>query len=313
MRRADAFSQCHPLLNFFYFLVVMGVAMFARHPVLLAISFIGAFSYGAWLNGVRRAVMQNVAIALPGILVVALTNPLFNHYGVTTLFYMESSGNAVTLEALVYGLVLGCVMFLIMGWFSCYNAIMTSDKFLYLFGRILPALSLALSMALRLVPRLVSQAGAIRDAQRGIGMDGGGGLLKKIRAGARRLSILVTWAIEGAIETADSMRARGYGLPGRTAFSIYRVTGRDTALGIWMLSLFAVILCGCFRGAAFASYNPRIIIAGFSVFGREAPAGCPPALAALTFAAYGAFCLTPLFLGIAQEASMRKSLRSAGA
>ena len=32
------------------------------------------------------------------------------------------------------------------------------------------------------------------------------------------LSIMVTWCLENAIETADSMKSRGCGLPGRSAF-----------------------------------------------------------------------------------------------
>lgn len=71
---------------------------------------------------------------------------MFNHYGVTMLYYVKSSGNWITLEALVYGVVLGAVMFVVIQWFSCYNKVMTTDKFIYLFGRIIPALSLILSM-----------------------------------------------------------------------------------------------------------------------------------------------------------------------
>ncbi len=51
-----------------------------------------------------------------------------------------------------------------------------------------------------------------------------GSLFNRIRAGFNMLSILVTWALENAIETSDSMRSRGYGLKGRTAFSIYKFT-----------------------------------------------------------------------------------------
>ncbi len=88
---------------------------------------------------------------------MALLNPMFNHYGVTMLYYVKSSGNWITLEALVYGVVLGAVMFVVIQWFSCYNKVMTTDKFIYLFGRIIPALSLILSMALRFVPRFTAQ------------------------------------------------------------------------------------------------------------------------------------------------------------
>ncbi len=54
-------------------------------------------------------------------------------------------------------------MFVVIQWFSCYNKVMTSDKFIYLFGRLIPALSLILSMALRFVPGLTGQLKVIRN------------------------------------------------------------------------------------------------------------------------------------------------------
>ena len=42
---ADAFSECHPLLNFFYFGVVLVFTMFNQHPVFLGVSYAGAVSY----------------------------------------------------------------------------------------------------------------------------------------------------------------------------------------------------------------------------------------------------------------------------
>ena len=167
----DAFSRCHPVLNFFYFGVVLVFTMFNQHPVFLGISYIAALSYSFILNGVKKTMKQSFLFTLPGLLIVALLNPMFNHYGVTMLYYIESSGNWVTLEALVYGVVLGAVMFVVIQWFSCYNQIMTSDKFVYLFGRIIPALSLVLSMALRFVPRFMAQLKIIRNGQKSMGRD----------------------------------------------------------------------------------------------------------------------------------------------
>lgn len=165
----DAFSGCHPFLNFFYFAVVFLFTMFNQHPVFLLISYIAAVMYAFLLNGWKKTLKQNFLITLPGLLIVALLNPLFNHYGVTMLYYVEASGNWITLEALVYGLVLGAVMFIVIQWFSCYNCVMTTDKFVYLFGRIIPALSLVLSMALRFVPRFTTQLRVIRNGQKAMG------------------------------------------------------------------------------------------------------------------------------------------------
>ncbi len=309
----DAFSRCHPILNFFYFLLVLGFTMFVQHPVFLAVSFLGATAYAIWLCGAVKILKANFLLTLPMLVIVALLNPMFNHYGATPLLYLESSGNTVTLEAMVYGVVLGCVLFIVILWFACYNQVMTSDKFIYLFGRIIPAISLLLSMALRFVPHFAAQLKVIRNGQKCVGMDiKNGNLRERARHGLNILSILVTWALENAIETADSMRSRGYGLKGRTAFSIYRFTKRDKVLLVWFGALAAVSLYGCSRGAAFAEYNPRILLAGFVIQGHTARVSCPVGLTIATFICFGLFCFTPLFLGVVESVSMKRSVSHVG-
>ena len=84
----DAFSRCHPVLNFFYFTGVIGFTMFMQHPVFLIISFVSAVIYDMILNGWRKVLRMNLLFTLPGLLIVALLNPMFNHYGVTPLLYI---------------------------------------------------------------------------------------------------------------------------------------------------------------------------------------------------------------------------------
>ena len=70
-------------------------------------------------------------------------------------------------------------------------------------------------MVLRFVPKFKAQFRVVSNAQKCVGRDvSNGKLLERIRHGIRILSIMVTWALENAIETADSMRSRGYGLKG---------------------------------------------------------------------------------------------------
>ena len=298
----DTFSACHPFLNFFYFTVVLFFTMFNQHPVFIGISYIGAFSYSFLLNGWEKT--------LPGLLIVALLNPMFNHYGVTMLYYVKSSGNWITLEALVYGVVLGAVMFVVIQWFSCYNKVMTTDKFIYLFGRIIPALSLILSMALRFVPRFTAQLKVIRSGQKAMGRDvSEGSLFARIRHGLNMLSILVTWALENAIETSDSMRSRGYGLKGRTAFSIYHFTRKDKYVLGMMIGLSAIFTGGCIKGAAYASYDPRILLAGFTIQGYAAPISVSPLLALLTYLCFAAFCFLPVLLDVTETIRFSYSRR----
>ena len=138
---------------------------------------------------------------------------------------------------------------------------MTSDKFLYLFGRVIPALSLIFSMALRFVPRFAAQLKIISNAQKCVGRDiSQGNLLTRAKNGLKILSILITWALENAVDTADSMRCRGYGLPGRTAFSNFRLDSRDKAsLGL-LGGLTALLLVGLALGETTAVYFPAVRI-----------------------------------------------------
>ena len=167
---------------------------------------------------------------------------------------------------------------------------MTTDKFVYLFGRIIPALSLVLSMALRFVPRFFESAWSYPERTEGNGARCFRGKTSgQDKIWPQMLSILVTWSLENAIETSDSMRSRGYGLRGRTAFSVYRFTKRDCCLGTLMAGLFTVFTAGCASGAAYAVYDPRIVLAGFTVQGSTAPVSVTPWLAGATYLCFGYF------------------------
>ena len=268
-----------------YFGLVIAFTMFLMHPVSLAISLVSALVYAVYLNG-RRAVRASLLYLLPMMAVAALVNPAFNHKGATILTYLPS-GNPLTLESILYGAAAAAMLADIITWFSCYTAVMTSDKFVYLFGRIIPALSLVLSMALRFVPKFKAQFQTVSEAQRCIGRDvSNGGVIQRLRNGITILSIMVTWSLENAIETADSMKSRGYGLPGRTAFSIYRFDSRDRAALAWLLYCGFFLFCGGMAKGFYWRYYPTA-------------KGVP--LTPLTVSlqlAYLALCLTPVILNM---------------
>ncbi|MDR2132003.1 MAG: energy-coupling factor transporter transmembrane protein EcfT [Clostridiales Family XIII bacterium] len=253
----DAFSSYNPIINLIHFASAMLFSMFFMHPVCLALSFLCAFAYYAYLNG-KKALRTGGLFMLPMLLVTALVNPAFNHEGVTILLYLRD-GNPLTLESIVYGIAAALMLISIVSWFGCCGKVMTSDKLVYLFGGLIPALSLVLSMALRFVPRFKSQIKVISDAQKCVGRDvSNGNVLLRARHGIRIVSIMVTWALENAIETADSMKCRGYGLPGRTAFSVFRFDRRDFMALLFMLACDAYIVAGALAGGLYFRYFPSV-------------------------------------------------------
>ena len=216
MRNKDAFSGYHPTINFLYYALVLLFSMCLMHPVYLAISLTGALAYDIYLKG-RKAVRFAVMGLLPMAALAALVNPAFNHEGQTILTYLPS-GNPLTMESMLYGVAAAVMLASVVLWFSSYNEVMTSDKFVYLFGRVIPALSLVLSMALRFIPILLEEANRIINAQSARGADfEEGRLWQRMRAMVSILVPLLVSATRRAYELANAMEARCYhGGEGRT-------------------------------------------------------------------------------------------------
>lgn len=293
----DSFSQMHPIVNILFFAFVIGLSMFMINPVCLAISFFCALINAVYLNG-KKAVRLSLLYLLPTVIFIAIINPVFNHDGVTIITYFPWN-NPLTLESIIYGIATAVLLSSVVLWFSCFNKVMTSDKFIYLFGRIIPSLSLVLSMALRLVPKFISQFNIVRNTQKCIGRDiSDGSLLQRLKNAVKIVSIMITWALENAIETADSMKSRGHGLKGRTAFSIYRLGKRDVITLITIILIGTVIVVMSVLKIAKFRYFPSL---KGDIFNAES---------IIYYILYSALMLLPLIINV-KEGARWKRLRSA--
>ncbi len=291
----DSFSTVNPIVAFVFFAFALIMPMLLMHPVLTGISFFAALVWLFLLRG-KKAFGPLLKFVLPVMLLTAILNPIFNHGGVTILFYFRY--NPITLESILYGAASALMLGAVITWFSCFNAVFTADKIIYLTGRFAPSLSLIISMALRFVPLFTKQAGRIALAQRGAGAGTHSrNIFKKARNGLSILSALITWALESSVTTADSMRARGYGLHPRKSFANYRFDGRDAAIG-------ALIAAGILATG---------LAAGFRVFSvRFFPSFKLNAVTPLFIAACAVYALTLLIPTIMylEEALKWRLLRS---
>ena len=284
----DSFSKYHPFVNLIFFTLTIGFSMIINHPLAQLISLVCAIVYVVSMQG-RKSVGFLLKFCLPLMLLTAIINPVFNHEGQTILLYF-ANGNPLTLESILYGVSSGCMMITLLLWFSAFSSVMTTDKLIYLFGRIIPALSLVLSMTLRFVPRFKMQMKNVADAQRCIGKDvSSTSLLNRTKTAITIVSVMITWSLENAIETADSMKSRGYGLKGRTAFSVYRFEDRDKYALVWLVFCFLYILAGVLISAFGFRYFPDIKYLNFDI--STIP----------FYIIYFGLCITPVVLNTAED------------
>lgn len=198
------FENLHPICILIYFVAVIGLTLVCFHPVMMVVSLMGAFSFLLRLKGGKGA-GQQFRFVIPMFLLVAVANPLINHRGVTLLGMFLNQW--ITLEAIAYGITAGLSLAALILWFGCYSEVMTSEKFLYLFGKIAPSSALLISMALQLVPKLNRQLTEIKESQEML-RPAKKNFAGKLGTAIRHTSTLVGWSLEGAVEQTDSMKAR---------------------------------------------------------------------------------------------------------
>ena len=254
----DAFSKCHPAVNFLFFAGAIGTSVLIQHPMYLLVGILTGATYYLLLNG-RKGWKMLLGMAILFLFLMAI-NPLFNTFGETPLCYLF--GRPYTIEALRYGAVLGGVFVTMLIWFGCYNKVLTSDKFTSLFGNLIPAISLLLVMVFRMVPNLMRKAAQFAGARKSIGKGAGenAATKEKLSDGMTVLGALTSWALEGSVVTGDSMRSRGYGTAKRSSFMIYRLGITDWTLLIVIPSLLALVIAAACLGQMAATYMPEFYI-----------------------------------------------------
>lgn len=288
----NGFRSYHPAVNFIYFACIIGFSMFLMSPVCLAASFFASFAYSIMLKGTKALGGELTFVALTLVATTAI-NPIFNHEGVTILSYLPS-GNPLTLESILYGPAAATLLLSVVLWCSCMSEIITGDKLICLFGRAFPTLSLLFSITLRFVPRVIEYTKAIGAASKTMSsMNGKSGIFARAKRALAVLSAVITRSLESAIMTSDSMRARGWGLPSRSAYTIYRFDRRDALALTCIIALGIYVLAGATSRAIEVHFFPSF---GFSRL---------DAYSISVYTAHIALCILPIAIELREEQRWR--------
>ena len=276
------FDSYHPFLNLLFFTAVIAFTIWWTHPAFLAVSYACAFIYSVKLRGAKALIFNGALIVFA--LLWGMWFATNTHFGITVLGE-TIIGNNITYESLVFGMVQGFMLASVAMWFSCVFVIFTTDKVVYLLGRVSPRLALMLAIVLRAIPVVAGRWKRISVAQRGIGAGIGQGLPhRRLVHFVHHISALITWSIDRFTEMAESMKSRGSRLRGRTAFSLYRFDNRDRSLTLFLIALITICGVGVAFGQPFMLYSPEIVMNRVTV-------------ATIIFlVAYFILCITPFTL-----------------
>lgn len=252
----SGFRGYHPYIIFFYYICAAILLMYFNHPLFLCVAFLLFIA----VNGCHDRCASLKKWTVPFIwmsVFFILLNALFVSRGTHILFYFR--GNQVTLEAIVYGVVMAITVLSIMMLFTSFNLILNGNKFLYVFSKFLPRTALLLLLALRFIPLLRKRFAEISAVQRVRGTSMSvGSIRERARNGMLMVQVLLTWSLEEAIQTADSMKARGYGIGRKSSYIPYKMGKRDWIWGTTLLLLSAFCLWGGIFGYGKIMIYPQL-------------------------------------------------------
>ena len=279
-------SSYHPIPLFIYFISVIVISMFATNPIILSLSLVGAVLFTLTIES-KKTFLKGLIFYIPFFILIALTNPLFSHNGVTPLFYMND--NAVTLEAILYGIDMAAMLVAVIYWCKCYSEIYDSEKFIYLFGKAIPKLSLVISISLKFIPMFKRQYKKIRQVQTTLGYYESESYVEKIKSAMNTFSALVTWSLEMSVEQAMSMKAKGYGLKKRTHFNNFKFTKKDIIFFGIVLTLDVFIFSGLISESIHFVFYPEITKLKLDI------------ISLITYIAFGILALMPATIEIKEN------------
>jgi energy-coupling factor transport system permease protein len=256
MNEGFGFRSLHPLVLFIYYAGGITFGMLLFHPIILLAGWGAAVIVNLHLDRGREWRRWSLPM-LTGVVLISVMNPLLSHRGRTVLYYFGDI--PITLESVIYGVTLALSMLNLLTLFVTYRLVMTEQKFLFLFTRVSPKAALVAMMAMGLVPRLRRRLQELMLIQRTRGVTVlEGSLGERARSGARLVGTLLSWTLEDALQTADSMQARGYGTGKRSTYIGYRFRMRDG----WTIAGFAActaLLLGAWnKGHGFMIIYPRL-------------------------------------------------------
>lgn len=225
----------HPFTVLIYYLSILTLLTFTFYPIFSILGLLGVLLTNRIIE--KRIERKQMCFYLLLLLFLMFSNPLFIHKGETVLFYVLQK--PFTLEALIYGGVMAVTVVSVFLWCRQMSFVFSTDRILFLFGSFSPKTGLIISMVLGFIPKLRAHYQKVIELQDFFMDEEKDGIFVFLHKHMRSFLATTTWALEHSMETADSMRARGYGTGRRTHYHRYRFRLPDFILCLLQSIMFA--------------------------------------------------------------------------
>lgn len=261
------FQALHPAATLAFLAVIVAGAVTLCHPLFLLALFISIITALA-ASGCLDDWLHKARFFFALIAMLVLINILINRLGGTVLLWgpaLPGLGRiTVTLETLVFALVMGIRLLTVFTAFMLYNHTVNPDRALSMFAKLFPRSALLVALATKTIPyllRKLQSAGEIAQC-RGANFHTGS-LFTRIKNRLPLIRVLFISSLEDSFNIGESIQARAYGSGPRTSYFRHRWRLGDTLVIITSLLALSIIILSLGRGwggYSFYPYLEKIII-----------------------------------------------------
>ena len=264
-RRASPLHAARAAAGGAYCLALAVAALAFEHPAMLAGVAVAVISAGV-LARVGRELARVAAFIVPLVVLIALVNPFVVREGLTVfarLGEVPPFGEIdLTVEALVYGLLLGARVATVALCGALFSAAVDPDGVLRLLRRVSFRSALTAALATRLVPVLARDGRRMADAGR---------CRERPAPRIAVLGAVAGSALDRAVDVAATLEVRGYGARARPPRAGRRGgspwSRHDLAFMAAAIAVVALVVVGKTGGVAQLAAYPRLDV---PLGGREA-------------------------------------------
>jgi len=170
---------------------------------------IRSYQHNQSSNGGHGLSISPVRLGVVLIIFSAVFNAAFSHFGETILFtipeWVPIIGGSITLEAIIYGVINGMVLFAILWTFLIINQALPARQILMLVPRAFYPVAVVSSIAVTFIPSTIHTYHQVKEAQAIRGHQ-----IRGLRDWVPLLMPVLIGGLEKATLLAESMTARGF-------------------------------------------------------------------------------------------------------
>jgi energy-coupling factor transport system permease protein len=261
-KRNTFLQGLHPLAGILLIILYMFNILFISNPIYLLISIV-LFYMLTVLDGCSKEVMRFTRFIIPIAFFIAILNPVVNQNGSTVLFEVYKipiiGSVRFTLEALLYGFVMGIRLIGITMVFGFGNLVIHPDRAFSFFSRYFGKSAFLMSMTLRLFPTIINSYNNIVEVEKLRGNQVFvGGFISRLKKQSNIVNIIFMSCLEDAADMAESMYSRGYGSGKRSVYFYDKFSMYDKIFMFISFIYFVVFAFYQMKGLNEMNFYPNI-------------------------------------------------------